>query len=554
MSVLGAWYTYRKEINGVWVEKFGYVDVVSMDHIGQSTPDVMAFIEVVLKVISGRLGPAYNSFIVQSDGGPGFNSLDLVEFVYQGNRSHWSDISSHPIVILSWVYSESQMGKTAVDCHNSYISKLIELYVDRGGAVTTPRRLFNSLTGARLGLPSDRKVPFVNGISQTTTVIVSIVNTRPVKFPEGNGFKTQIKMQARRVHEIVWIDGSKLNVDTNGSYVLAPGVQSERVSVFGQSGCQSESVWMSSPKISAWRGCLAPETGFFRTGAALDVSGDQVYFSARAKHEPRARARRADSVQEDDESEDEGEATTLESRMVIAFKSLADPAQLAVLATTVFFQSSSMTTSRMLNALVEGEISGLASKGWNASAIASNVLGVDSLWWAQPDYKVRVTLPESVLAQITQWLKESKLNNSKVSNYEVQERILSGRDRDWELRALATVGRVTRLIASGLKNAGGVKKRKSPSDPEHAEAADEVQPSKKRGRKSTTQKTQDAKEAIRGSKRAERSTPVSAASVPKSRKVKHGWSVVPVSGSAGPVSLVCDGARKRMANSRYTDE
>ena len=140
---------------------------------------------------------------MQSDGGPGFNSLDLVEFVYQGNRSHWSDISSHPIVILSWVYSESQMGKTALDCHNSYISKLIELYVDRGGAVTTPRRLFNSLTGARLGLPSDRKVPFVNGISQTTTVIVSIVNTRPVKFPEGNGFKTQIKMQARRVHEIV---------------------------------------------------------------------------------------------------------------------------------------------------------------------------------------------------------------------------------------------------------------------------------------------------------------------------------------------------------------
>ena len=92
--------------------------------------------------------------------------------------------------------------------------------------------------------------------------------------------------------------------------------------------------------------CLAPETGFFRTGAALDVSGDQVYFCPRAKHEPRARARRADSVQEDDESEDEGEATTLESRMVIAFKSLADPAQLAVLATTVFFQSSSMTTSR----------------------------------------------------------------------------------------------------------------------------------------------------------------------------------------------------------------
>ena len=137
------------------------------------------------------------------------------------------------------------------------------------------------------------------------------------------------------MHEIVWIDGSKLNVDTSGSYVLAPGVQSERVSVFGQSGCQSESVWMSSPKISAWRGCLAPATGFFRTGAALDVSGDQVYFCPRAKHE--ARARRADSVQEDDESEDEGEATTLESRMVIAFKSLADPAQLAVLATTVFF-------------------------------------------------------------------------------------------------------------------------------------------------------------------------------------------------------------------------
>ncbi len=99
---------------------------------------------------------------------------------------------------------------------------------------------------------------------------------------------------------------------------------SERVSVLGKSGCPSESVWMSSPKISAWRGCLAPETGFFHTGAALDVSGDQVYFCPRAKHEPRAR--RADSDKEDEESEDEGEATTLGSRMVIAFKSLANPA------------------------------------------------------------------------------------------------------------------------------------------------------------------------------------------------------------------------------------
>ena len=106
---------------------------------------------------------------------------------------------------------------------------------------------------------------------------------------------------------------------------------------------------------------------------------------------------------------------------------------------------------------------------------------------------------------------------------------MSGRDRDWELRALATVGRVTRLIAAGLKNTGGVKKRKSPSDPEQAEAVDAVQPLNKRGRKSKTQKTQDAKEAIRGSKRAAPSTPVSAVSVPKSKKVKHGWSVVPLS-------------------------
>ena len=96
MSVLGAWYTYRQDIDGVWVEKFGYVDLVIMDHIGQTTPDVMACIEVVLKVISNRLGPAYNSFIVQSDGGPGFNSLDLVEYIYQGNRSRWDTVSSHP--------------------------------------------------------------------------------------------------------------------------------------------------------------------------------------------------------------------------------------------------------------------------------------------------------------------------------------------------------------------------------------------------------------------------------------------------------------------------
>ncbi len=72
-----------------------------------------------------------------------------------------------------------------------------------------------------------------------------------------------------------------------------------------------------------------------------------------------------------------------------------------------------------------------------------------------------------------------------------------------------------------------------------------LSPRRKRGRKSKTQKTQDAKETIRGLKRAEPDAPVSAASVPKSKKVQHGWSVVPVSGSAEPVSLVCDGSRKR---------
>ncbi len=62
--------------------------------------------------------------------------------------------------------------------------------------------------------------------------------------------------------------------------------------------------------------------------------------------------------------------------------------------------------------MVDGEDSGLAIQGWNASAIGSKVLGDDSLYWVQPAYKVR--------AQITQWLKESKLNNSKISNYEAR--------------------------------------------------------------------------------------------------------------------------------------
>ncbi len=355
-------------------------------------------------MISNRLGPAYNSFIVQSDGGPGFNSLDLVEYIYQGNRSRWDTVSSHPIVILSWIYSESQMGKTCLDCHNSYLSNLIQLYADRGGAIVTPRRLFNSLTGARLGLPIDRKVPFVKGIAQTTTVCIPLVSTRPLKFPEGKGFKSKIVMQARRVHEIVWIDGSKLNVNDSGSYVLTPGVQSDKVVVFGQSGCVSENVLMSSPKISMWRGCLPQDTGFFRTAAQLDLGGDHVHFCARAQRDPRVKSPVGDEVEA--ESEDETPSVSLEGRMTIALKSLADPAQIEVLATTAFFQRSSMTAGRMLNALVEGEKSDLASKGWNASAIGSKVLGVDSFYWAQRTNKVRVKLSEEVQAKITQWLKE----------------------------------------------------------------------------------------------------------------------------------------------------
>ncbi len=157
------------------------------------------------------------------------------------------------------------------------------------------------------------------------------------------------------------------------------------------------------------------------------------------------------------------------------------------------------------------------------------------------------------LAQITQWLKESKLNNSKISNYEVQERILCGHDRDWELRALATVGRVTRLIAAGLKNAGGGNKRKSPSDPGQEEIVDEVVPSNKHDRKSKRQK---AKDTIRGTKRVQTAPPAPAPAVPvpKSIRVKHSWAVLPVSASEKPASLVCEGSRKRKASSRWEDE
>jgi hypothetical protein len=356
-------------------------------------------------------------------------------------------------------------------------------------------------------------------------------------------------MQARRVHEIVWIDGSKLNVNDSGSYVLTPGVQSGKVVVFGQSGCVSENVLMSSPKISMWRGCLPQDTGFFRTAAQLDLGGDHVHFCARAQRDPRVKSPVGDEVEA--ESEDETPSVSLEGRMTIALKSLADPAQIAVLATTAFFQRSSMTAGRMLNALVEGEKSDLASKGWNASAIGSKVLGVDSFYWAQPTNKVRVKLSEEVQAKITQWLKESKHSGSKLSNYEVQERILSGRDRDWELRALVTVGRVTRLIAAGLKTAGeGGKKRKSPSTgSQHVEGTDEAQPSKRQAR---TSKAQNAKEIIRGSKRAEPSTPASGASVPKVKKTKHSWSFEPaVSASAEPASSVCEGSRTRKANPKF---
>ena len=160
-------------------------------------------------------------------------------------------------------------------------------------------------------------------------------------------------------------------------------------------------------------------------------------------------------------------------------------------------------------------------------------------------------LSEEVQAKITQWLKESKHSGSKLSNYEVQERILSGRDRDWELRALVTVGRVTRLIAAGLKTAGeGGKKRKSPSTgSQHVEGTDEAQPSKSQAR---TSKAQNAKEIIRGSKRAEPSTPSSGASVPKVKRTKHTWSFEPaVSASAEPASSVCEGSRTRKANPKF---
>ena len=230
-------------------------------------------------------------------------------------------------------------------------------------------------------------------------------------------------------------------------------MQSSSVVVFGQSGGVSEIVPMASGKILLWKMSLPADCGFFRAAAGVDLSSDNVSFCERARRQQKPAVGGVVDVPEHEDNVDDVYPTaSLEARMAIALRSVADPVQATVTATADFFETSTMSSARMINALSRLQsLSTAESAGWNAQAKVAAILGVDRLYWAKPTNKKTVALSEDIKSDFFRMVKEGQASNHTYSNYQIREQLVMGKDLDWDRQALVTVGRVTRLIQSALK-------------------------------------------------------------------------------------------------------
>ena len=128
--------------------------------------------------------PAAKKVIIQSDNASGFASQDLVPFIFSINTSLDDE---NNVVLIIWVFTEAQTGKTRLDTHYSFLNKKNQAYVEDDNEILIEDYIVKAIS-------------FNGGISSITALIVDAVNLFGKRALKKNKFK--VRTGARETHGI----------------------------------------------------------------------------------------------------------------------------------------------------------------------------------------------------------------------------------------------------------------------------------------------------------------------------------------------------------------
>ena len=169
MSVLGAHLTMKsRDGNNIGSH---FVDIVIDGDGDQDVSTSAAMIEALMRSLSISY-PWIRKVVLVSDNGSHFSSYDVMYFIYRMNaRLHAEGIQ---IMVVRYVFTEAQWGKSRLDTHFSYSKGTLRAWVASGHDVLTPRDIFIGLT---------RGCDDGSGLVQASSV--AFVKPCPVKMAKG---------------------------------------------------------------------------------------------------------------------------------------------------------------------------------------------------------------------------------------------------------------------------------------------------------------------------------------------------------------------------------
>jgi hypothetical protein len=144
MSIQGAMLErWRKPTDGGSAyREVSYVDIVYCQSSKQSLEEAMSGVDLMMSFIQQNY-PDIDEVQVISDKCSNFNSYEQIPFIVEGNSRGWAhatnqrDCSGEPIPsdntfsnlrLTEWTFSEAQRGKDQLDCHFSYVKKVITIF------------------------------------------------------------------------------------------------------------------------------------------------------------------------------------------------------------------------------------------------------------------------------------------------------------------------------------------------------------------------------------------------------------------------------------------
>jgi hypothetical protein len=156
MSILGVMVVCAEERNGAWGIARSFIDLINKGGATQDAAQVQHLLEVIFSVIP-KLFPDARTVTIQSDNAPAFAASGHVQFLHRLNQRNQT---VNGITVREWVFSESQMGKSELDGHFSFVQRSLKRWIQEPRhKVLTCDDIFEALCDQ-------------GGISGTTNVLV----------------------------------------------------------------------------------------------------------------------------------------------------------------------------------------------------------------------------------------------------------------------------------------------------------------------------------------------------------------------------------------------